>query len=351
MASFVGFLQFYSKCIPNFEIHVEPLRQIMEQKYTKDVGDFWTTEAQITFDDLRNSILCDPCLRRFDLNKLTVLRTDFLAKGFGYVVCQADDDETSLALASQFMSGNGFHFLTKTNGGALYPVSFGSRRTRGNEKFLHSYLGKGFSRDWAMNKVRHMCYGQRFVWVTDCYAVKFILSYNGANQAILCLKMHLMGWDVYIVHRTNDHLVDADYWSRLESNLCYDPSFRQYLHLVLELCCMHPLPTDLPMQAKNMPYYCGPRILFEHCPAGTSTDEVVNAEVDVIATALMTTIVTQGDKSFTSLCNHPMQLGSLPLQDRKCPIRGLYNAEFPKLAYCATHFSWAIYGFNSGHFV
>jgi hypothetical protein len=83
----------------------------------------------------------DPCLRRFDPKKLTVLRTDFSAKGFGYVVCQPDDDNASLALALQFMSGNRFHFLTKRNGGALYPVAFGSRRTRGNEQFLHSYLG------------------------------------------------------------------------------------------------------------------------------------------------------------------------------------------------------------------
>ncbi len=73
--------------------------------------------------------------------------------------------------------------------------------------------------------------------------------------------------------------------------------------------------------------------------------------MDVIATALMTTIVTQGNEGFTSLCNHPMQFGSLPLQDRERPIHGLYNAEFPVLAYRATHFSWAFYGFNSGHFV
>jgi hypothetical protein len=131
----------------------------MEWKYTKDVGDLWMTEAQTTFNGLLISILCNPCLQRFDPNKLTVLRTDFLAKGFGYVVCQADNDETSLALASQFMSSNGFHFLTKTNGGALYPIAFGSCWTRGNEKFLHSYLGEGFSGDWTINKVCHMCYG------------------------------------------------------------------------------------------------------------------------------------------------------------------------------------------------
>jgi hypothetical protein len=181
VASFVGFLQFYSKFIPIFEIPVEPLCTIMAQKYTKEVGNLWTPAAQSIFDESSNLILGDPCPRCFDPNKLTVLQTDISAKGFGYVVCQADDEDTSLALASQFMSGNGFHFLTKTNGGAFYPVAFGSGRCRGNERFLHLYLGKGFTGDWAMNKVRHMCYGRRFVWVTDCYAVKFILSYDGAN--------------------------------------------------------------------------------------------------------------------------------------------------------------------------
>ncbi len=81
---------------------------------------------QATFDSLRNSILDDPCLRRFDPPKLTVLRTDFSSKGFGYVVCQPDLDSVSLELVLRFMSGNGFRFFTKTDGGILYPDAFGS---------------------------------------------------------------------------------------------------------------------------------------------------------------------------------------------------------------------------------
>jgi hypothetical protein len=132
----------------------------MQRNYTELVSDLWTSDARATFDDLRNSILCNPCLRRFNQKRLTVLRTDFLLKGFSYVVCQADDDDVSLALASQFMLGNGFHFLTKTNGSVLFPIAFGSRLPCENERHLHSYLGKGFCGDWAMNKVRHMCYGR-----------------------------------------------------------------------------------------------------------------------------------------------------------------------------------------------
>ena len=52
VASFVGFLQFYSKFIPNFKIRVEPLRRIMDREYTEVVGALWTSDVQFTFDDL-----------------------------------------------------------------------------------------------------------------------------------------------------------------------------------------------------------------------------------------------------------------------------------------------------------
>jgi hypothetical protein len=60
VASFVDFLQFYSKFIPNFKIWVEPLCHLMDREYTERVGDFWTSEVQTTFEDLCGSILCDP---------------------------------------------------------------------------------------------------------------------------------------------------------------------------------------------------------------------------------------------------------------------------------------------------
>jgi hypothetical protein len=68
----------------------------------------------------------------------------------------------------------------------------------------------------------------QFIWVTDCHAVKFILLYDGLNPAILQLQMHLMCWDVDIVHRVNNFLVDADYWLLINA-VCYDPTFCKYL--------------------------------------------------------------------------------------------------------------------------
>ena len=121
--------------------------------------------------------------------------------------------------------------MTKGSRAILQPICFGARRSRGNEVRLHSHLGKEFSGDYAINKCRQYVFGQRFVWVTDCYAIKFILSYKGGNPAILRLQMRLMCWDVDIVHRPDVELVDADYWSQLGADLNFDPLYRKYLEL------------------------------------------------------------------------------------------------------------------------
>ena len=94
--------------------------------------------------------------------------------------------------AKDYREGKGFTFMTKCSQAILRPVCFGDRKTRGNEARLHSHLGEGFSGNWGINKCRQYLYAQRFVWVTDCYAIKFILSYEGSNPAVLCLQMRLM---------------------------------------------------------------------------------------------------------------------------------------------------------------
>jgi hypothetical protein len=140
-------------------------------------------------------------------------------------------------------------------------MEFSAQRCRGNKVRLHSHLGKGFSGDNAMNKCCHYLFGQRFIWVTNCYTIKFVLSYDGANHAIFCLQMHLMGWDVNIVHRNDHYITDADYWSCLGANLCFDPLFKTYLNITQTLCIQNPPPTLFPMKPKNMPYYCRPQVI------------------------------------------------------------------------------------------
>jgi hypothetical protein len=144
-------------------------------------------------------------------------------------------------------------------------------------------------------------FGQRFVWVTNCYAIKFILSYEGGNSAILYLQMCLMCWDVDIVHRPDTKLVDANYWSHLGMDLEFEPLLRDYLTYALQRCNSNPPPTDLPMRPENMPYYRKPRIQ-------EPTDTTVPADALHIQ-SLIADIVSSDGHGHTHLLNVPIQIG------------------------------------------
>ena len=181
---------------------------------------------------MQNAVLRDPCLKRYDHRKLLALHTDFSSEGFGYVTLQPGNDNASLDAMHTYMGGGNFTFMTAKSKAALHPVVVGCRCTHGNERRLHSHLGKGFSSNWSINKCRHMCFGLRFVWVTDCYALKYILSYDGRNPTILRLQMRFMCWDMDIIYCNDHFLGDADYFLRLGADLCYDPLLHNYIEQI-----------------------------------------------------------------------------------------------------------------------
>jgi hypothetical protein len=88
VAKFVGFAQFYSCFIPQFEQRIGALREIMQNEYTEPVNPYWTQEAKKEFMDIQSAILADPCLKRYNHRLLLILRTDFSKDGFGYVALQ-----------------------------------------------------------------------------------------------------------------------------------------------------------------------------------------------------------------------------------------------------------------------
>ncbi len=150
--------------------------------------------------------------------------------------------------------------MTKDLTALLHLVAFGSCRTRGNEKRLHSHLGKAFAGDVAINKCHHINFDQRIVWITDCYALKFILLYDGQNPSILRLQMQFMCWDMIIRHHNNICFTEADYFSRLGADLCFDPLLKEYVQQAHALCCCSPAPTKMHITPDFQPYFHGPCI-------------------------------------------------------------------------------------------
>jgi hypothetical protein len=342
VAKFVGFLQFYSRFIPNCEVHISPLREIMKDDYMLTIGSAWTPAANAAFEEMQQAILSNPCLQRYDHRKLPVLCTDFSKDGFGFVACQSANNKVSLAAMNRCMRSKGFNFMTKTSSAVLHPIAFGCCCIRGNKKKLHSHLREGFAGDWAINKNRHMCVGQRFTWVTDCYAIKFILLYDGQNPLILHLQMRFMCWDMDIEHQKDIFLTDANYWSRLGVDLCFDPLLKTYIEQVHSFHQCSPPLTALPPSPENMPYFRGPRLPKEAAdaadfPPGVHIPMPINGKPRL---------------GFQNLSNYAVHFGTYagPRTGHAHTARPLYNSEITVAASILSKFDWAVYGFNNGHF-
>ncbi len=337
-------MQFYSMYIHHFEPRITPLRKLtINHEYTSPVAPIWTDADQHALNDLKGAILSTPCLMHFNHKRLVVIRTNFSSKGFGYVVCQPGTDVASKQAMAAYRAGKDFAFMMKESSAVLRPVAFGGRRCRGNKVCLHSHLGKGFAGDWAINKNLHMLFGTQFVWATDCYAVRFILSYDGNNPAVLRLQMRLMCWDIDIVHQNDTHLTNADYWSCLGKDICFNPHFREYLQFDSSLRAEFPAPTALPMLPQNMPYYHGPRIPSQN---GSSVQDADAAYCQ----ALISTITSSKGIGLTHLPYISVWFGDF---DTVTPSDAHVstNHKIPGLAQQTLQFSWAVYSFGGGHFV
>jgi hypothetical protein len=351
VAKFVGFVQFYSWFIPSFEVCILPLCKTMLNNYTKPISYWWSAMANAAFDKMRGAILANPCLQRYNHRKLLVLCTNFFANGFSYVACQPADNDVSLAAMYRCMRGNGFDFMTKTSAAVLHPVAFGCRRTRGSKKCLHLQLGKEFVNNYSINKCRHMCFGQRFTWVTNCYAIKFILSYDRQNPAILRLQMRFMCWDMEIKHRNDHFLTDADYWSHLVADLCFNPLLKNYIKQVNAMRTRSPSPTALPPAPENMPYFRGPRLpAMPPLPALYAPGDSHQATLACIASSSPSSGAPV--VGLQHLSNYLVCFGMLPqsASHPAAPAQSLYNSNITFPTSILAKFDWAVYGFNISHF-
>ena len=150
--------------------------------------------------DLIMAVLSDPCNARFNHKKRPYLLCDACKLGYGYNLCQPNDDPASIAAMKREMAGGDYEFLKKDSKARLRSCGLGSRMARGREPCLHSHLQEGFGLDWSANSNRDKLYARRFTGITDCYALRFILSYEGPNPVILRLQMRLMLWAMDLYH-------------------------------------------------------------------------------------------------------------------------------------------------------
>ncbi len=137
--------------------------------------------------------------------------------------------------------------------------------------------------------------------------------------------------------------MDADYWSRLSENICYDSLFKSYLDFYCGLREKFPAPIDLPMLPENMPYYRGPRVIP---PSDTDepTTDVHHCQ------SLFSQVMTHNSNGLCHLSVTPVTFGEF---NTVTPSDGhaLANHEFPCYAQQMLCYRWAVYSLSGGHFV
>ena len=163
------------------------------------------------------------------------LKTDFSKVALGFALCQPIKDKTSLKAMNEEMNGGECRFDLTLKGLRLLPVAFGSRRTAGNEKHLHSFPGEALAAAWAITKNRHFLWGREFTLLTDCRALLWIASHEGNNHIVKRMQLELTGYYYTITHRSGRMMADANYLSRLEEDTSIDPLLRDYLSFARQI--------------------------------------------------------------------------------------------------------------------
>jgi hypothetical protein len=163
--------------------------------------------------------------------------------------------------------------------------------------------------------------------------------------------MRFMCWEMDVKHRNDHFLADADYWSHLGANLCFDPLLREYIKQVQALRTTNPSPTSLLPTPENMPYFRGPRLpAIPPTPATVTLGDASSTYSEYTANASV--LINKPIIGLQHLSNHPVRFGhsSTPHAGVATLARLLYNSDLTQAASILAKFDCAVYGFNSGYF-
>ena len=122
--SFLGFINFFSLYIPNFELPVTWIRVLMKLDIESSLDGLWTPSHEAERHGMINAYLSDPCLARFDPDKCLYVLADWSALGFGVVLLKPTDGEASFPAMHREMDRGPCKFLKKDTKLQLHPVCF-----------------------------------------------------------------------------------------------------------------------------------------------------------------------------------------------------------------------------------
>nr|XP_055076811.1 uncharacterized protein K02A2.6-like [Misgurnus anguillicaudatus] len=195
LRSFLGFVNYYNRFLPNLATVLHPLNALLQagKKWT------WTKQCMQAFQEAKKLVMSDTVLTHFDPHKPLRLACDASPYGIGAVLSHVMYDGTER------------------------PIAFASRSLNAAEKNYAQIDREALSLVWGVKRFNQYLYGNKFTLVTDHQPLVSIFSPQKGVPLTAAARMQrwalFLGGHRYQIEfkRTHRH-ANADGLSRLPSD-------------------------------------------------------------------------------------------------------------------------------------
>ncbi|UYV75452.1 K02A2.6-like [Cordylochernes scorpioides] len=211
LKSFLGFLSFYSKFLPNLSDLAHPLYNLLK----KNVKWSWNAGTDRSFNSCKNALDETTCLSHYSLNLPLILSCDASQVGIGATLSHLKDGEER-------------------------PVCFISRTLNVHERKYSQVEREGLAIVFAVNKFKNYLFGRKFTIYTDHKPLITIFGDKTNLPPLIANRLHrwaltLSNYSFEIKYKKGKDNIIPDFLSRFpecqEDNLEYNDGSGEILLL------------------------------------------------------------------------------------------------------------------------
>ncbi|UYV78697.1 K02A2.6-like [Cordylochernes scorpioides] len=211
LKSFLGFLSFYSKFLPNLSDLAYPLYNLLK----KNVRWSWNAGTDRSFNSCKNALDETTCLSHYSLNLPLILSCDGSQVGIGATLSHLKDGEER-------------------------PVCFISRTLNVHERKYSQVEREGLAIVFAVNKLKNYLFGRKFTIYTDHKPLITIFGDKTNLPPLIANRLHrwaltLSNYSFEIKYKKGKDNIFPDFLSRFpecqEDNLEYNDGSGEILLL------------------------------------------------------------------------------------------------------------------------
>ena len=191
LRSFLGFVGYYRRFIPNFATLASPLTDLTKAKLPNRIE--WGASQEEAFKTLKTRLASSPILHLPDCNRVFYLRTDASNVGIGAVLLQQTEETEE-----------------------KFPVSYASRKLLPREKSYATVEKEALAIVWSVQKYEPYLYGREFILQTDHQALTYLNRAKQTNPRIMRWALTLQPYRFRVESIKSSENVGADFLSRAD---------------------------------------------------------------------------------------------------------------------------------------